>query len=270
MRNLSRIIRKGEHSDKVRSFEFSDISNFDDTQEKKAKQQKFLPDRHGDSDREFVPGGFDFDYKGGLRRDEILSKSLDESRAIIEEAKIKAESTFAEAKAEGFQQGHAEGYADGLKEAQPVIESFQTAVDKLLSARAEFYSQAEKEMIELVMSVAHEVIGINTDQDPALAKNVILKAVEQLRLREKMTVRINPDDLAEAEKVKPELSRKVEDIEKVDFKTDSLVTRGGCIIETNIGMIDARLESQLESIRASFIKVFEEGKSRQNQVDDDS
>jgi flagellar assembly protein FliH len=248
---LSKILKKGDEAGATRDFSFN---SFDDQveSERMSVEDTFVKDAYSTTPSEFVPGGFDFNYKGGLRRDEILSHSLDEANLIIEESRGKAEIIKQEAHAEGFDVGHKEGYQRGLIDAQPVIESFQKVINELLAVRAGFYDQAESEMIDLVITVAKTVISQELEANPSLVQKVVLSAVEQLRVRERMTIRVNPADFAEAEKTVPELSKEIEDIEKLSFKSDPLITRGGCLVETNIGMIDARLETQLEAIRQSF------------------
>ncbi|VAX17643.1 hypothetical protein MNBD_NITROSPINAE04-1773 [hydrothermal vent metagenome] len=243
----------------MRLFNFSEI----ETSEKQSKEEKkFSADDYGSKNAEFIPGGFDFDYEDGFRRDEILSRSFDEATKIVEEAHDEAKKIRTLAETEGHKEGYEKGYSDGLEKARPVTESFTTAIEEITRVRSEYYAQAEKEMIDLVISIANIVIGLEVDKDPSLARNVVLKAIDELRAKEEMTIRINPEDIAEAQKVIPELSDKVEDIEKVSFKADPLIARGGCLVETNIGMIDARLEIQLESLRKRLRQTLDESQAQ--------
>ncbi len=260
---MSKIYRGDQQPENIRSFDFNELF-FQDEQNKPEKEKGFVPDDYGESKSEFIPGGFNFDYEGGLRRDEIMNRSFDEANRITEEAREKAAGIRRQAKDEGFKEGREEGHKEGLEQAKPVIESFKSLTEELSQVRSEYYTQAEKEMIDLVINIAHVVIGLEVDRDPSLVQNVVLKAVEQLRAREKMTVRINPEDAAEAEKVVPALIEMVGDLEKVSFKSDPSITRGGCLIETNIGMIDARLENQLESLRQSMLRALDESEAKKN------
>jgi len=44
----------------------------------------------------------------------------------------------------------------------------------------------------------------------------------------------------------------VEKLENVHFEADAAITTGGCVVETNFGTVDARIESQLDQIDAAF------------------
>ncbi len=256
---MSRLYSKGNTPENIRLFNFREMEA---PEKQKKEEKKFSADDYGEKKAEFVSGGFDFDYEGGFRRDEILNRSFDEATKIVKEARDEANEIRKLAQTEGHKEGYEKGYSDGLEKTRPVTESFKTAIEEITRVRSEYYAQAEKEMIDLVINIANIVIGLEVDKDPSLARNVVLKAIDELRAKEEMTIRINPEDIAEAQKVIPALSNEVEDIEKVSFKADPLIARGGCLVETNIGMIDARLEIQLESLRKQLLKTLDESQAQ--------
>ncbi|MBI4665473.1 MAG: hypothetical protein HY751_03585 [Nitrospinae bacterium] len=256
---MSRIY-KGEAAKQARNFQLADFTKASEV-EAFRKTAEFVPDKEAPTGPpEFIPGGFDFDYKGGLRRDEILRRSMDEAEEIVSAARAQAGVIRDQARNEGYTQGHKDGYTAGLKAADPVMTTFQSLVKELMTARDVFYGQAEEEMAHLVINVAAAALGNEIEKNPALIRNVIRSAVRKLQAREDMIIHINPQDMAEAEKFRPELGKEVEDIDKVTFKGDPLITRGGCMLETNIGSIDARVETQLESMRESLLRAIEESK----------
>lgn len=257
---MSKLYDKKNMPENIRPFDFLEMEI-----PEKQRKKEFTADSYGKSKAEFIPGGFEFDFEGGLRRDEIMSRSFDEANEIVQKARDTAIQIKEEAKSEGHKQGYEEGYQEGLEKARPVAQSLKAVVDDVTKVRSEFYAQAEKEMIDLVISIANIVIGLEVDRDPSLVKNVVLKAIDELRAKEEMTIKINPEDAAEAKKVLPTLSDEVEDIEKVSFKADPQIARGGCQVETNIGMIDARLEVQLESLRARLHRALDENETRKDE-----
>jgi flagellar assembly protein FliH len=261
---LSRLYSAKEAEGTTREFKFSDFAAPDITAPGKSGPA-FVPDRVATPERaEFIAGGFDFDYKGGMRREEILRRTIDEAEEIRATAIAEAVSIREKARSQGHAEGHAAGYAEGLNKAAPVIDSFTSLVRALTSARDEFYSNSENEMVELVINVAEMALGDQIEKNPGLIRHVIKSAVLKLQSREQMTIRVNPKDIAEAEKVRQDISKEVEDIEKVSFKGDPLVSRGGCVLETNMGSIDARVETQLEAMRESLLAAVEESKIEQS------
>lgn len=257
---MSKIIRRREDARGVREYTLRDITAEASGPRRAAEFRPDVPEEERGA--EFIPGGFDFDYEGGLRRDEILKRSMDEAEEILTKAKKEAESVIETARKKGYDEGFKEGYGAGVKEAAPLIETFSVLVRELMGIREDFYRIAEEEMIHLVVNVAREIIGEGLERDPALVRNVIRNAVKQLKSREELTIKVNPRDLEEAERYRPELARDVEDIDKVTFRGDPLITRGGAMVESNIGSIDARLETQLEAVREAFTRALEESRAR--------
>ena len=261
---MSRVYSAKEAAGTTREFKFADLAG-PETTGPGISGSAFVPDRTPTPERaEFIAGGFDFDYKGGMRREEILRRTLDEAEEIRAKAIAESASIRESARAQGHSEGHAAGYAEGLKRAAPVIDSFSSLVKSLTNARDEFYSNSESEMVELVINVAEMALGDQIEKNPGLIRHVIKSAVLKLQSREQMTIRVNPMDISEAEKVRPEISKEVEDIEKVSFKGDPLISRGGCVLETNMGSIDARVETQLEAMREALLAAVEESKIEQS------
>ncbi|MGK7346429.1 MAG: FliH/SctL family protein [Candidatus Nitrospinota bacterium M3_3B_026] len=259
---MSKIIRKQDGAGGVREYTLRDMTA-EAPAPRRDRKTEFKPDvPEGERRAEFIPGGFDFDYKGGLRRDEILKKSMDEAEEILSRARKEAESVIETARKNGYEDGFKEGYDKGVKEAAPLIETFSMLVRELTAVREDFYRIAEEEMIHLVVNVAREIIGEGLERDPSLVRNVIRNAVEQLKSREELNIKVNPRDLEEAEGYRPELAREVEDIDRVTFRGDPLITRGGAMVESNIGSIDARLQTQLDAVRESFTRALEESRAK--------
>jgi flagellar assembly protein FliH len=232
------------------------------------KATRFVADRPAVKQAEFIGGGFDFDMSGGLRRDEILNRSTDEARQMVETAKAEADAIRQAAYREGFDNGQREGYEAGLAQAAPLIESFTRLAAELSRIRSDFYAQAESEMIDLVMAIARTVFGLQVEIQPELVRSVILAAVDKLQSKEELNIKIAHDDMDEAEKVKSDLSEIVENIAKVHFSADPNLVRGGCVVETTIGSIDARIETQLEAIRESFKAALAEERTRKGAAPD--
>lgn len=262
-KTLSKIYRKEKLPEGIKAYILEDFSKTTPGFEPK-KKYEFVPDYDVSNEIEFIPGGFDFDYEGGLSRSEILDKSKGEAERILNKANEQASEIQKEAETKGFEQGKKEGFEAGTKGAGLLIDSFTKLVEEISRVRKDFYKNCEEEMIHLAVNVAKTVIGTEINSDPKLVQSVIKKAVLQLQNREEMTIAVNPDDLAEAEKFRSKLSLLIKDIDKVTFKSDHLIARGGCVVETNIGSIDARIETQLESIQETFLHTMNEANSEKN------
>ena len=65
-------------------------------------------------------------------------------------------------------------------------------------------------------------------------------------------MRVHPDDVHYATEIKEELGHARGDIETLTVKGDASIGRGGCLVESSLGTIDARIEAQLEELEQRF------------------
>jgi len=106
-------------------------------------------------------------------------------------------------------------------------------------------------MIEMVTGLTKKILQheINTNEDSV--KQMILLAINSVIDKENMVIRIHPSDKAHAEAFYPELKNLFSEIKNITFEEHSGIEKGGCMIDTNFGTIDAKidqLEGQIDKI----------------------
>ena len=190
---------------------------------------------------------------GGVIDREILDAS-DQAKIIISEAKAAAERIKAEArellsqvqdemeksKQQGFDRGKEEGLQQGLEMLQRVKE-----------LRQKLFDDNEREMVKLVFEIAEKVIGREFKENDKAIMNVIRLAISDA-VGEKIIVHVNPKDYENVKKNEGELAQKIESGKTLVFREDDTVKVGGCVVETDIGTIDAQLDTQLHAIRKAL------------------
>lgn len=207
---------------------------------------------------EFVLGGFNFEYQGGYRRDEILKKTSDEAERMIASAKERVEEIEQEAFYKGFKEGVEKGRKEGYGEAISLMSALREGLEGAQRARGEYYAKAEKEAVDLIILVTSEMVRHSVEQDRGIATEVFRKAVGELRGKQRITARFNPADFEFAQITKEDLLRSIQQIESLEMKADPAISPGGCVLETNIGELDATVEKRLlnihENLRAQGAK----------------
>lgn len=170
----------------------------------------------------------------------------------INKAKSKSLEIREEARKEGFVEGYAKGYQKGVEDAKneyaPFLKTLQDTLADLSGFRKKMYAKVEREMMEMVLDLAKKVIHNELLTREDAIKETIRFAVESVLDREKMTIRINPADKLHAESFRPELQQLFSEIKNVSFEAHPSVEKGGCIIESNFGSVDARLDKLGEQI----------------------
>src|SRR5206468_3048977 len=120
------------------------------------------------------------------------------------------------------------------------------------AAAARARDEAESELRTLAVKIAEKILGRELSLRADAISDVVGKALAHAGDPRDVLVRINPADLEAIERGKTRLVEKIRAARSVTFRGDEAVTRGGCIVETELGVVDARLSTQLDAIERAL------------------
>ena len=175
-----------------------------------------------------------------------------EAEKIIKEAELKASEIEHEAYRRGHESGRDEGYKDGHSEVMRLIDRLATVVAKAVDVRDEIIRSSEKQMTEMILNISRKVIKDEIVERREVVINNIKESIRRIKDRDRINIRVNFADLDMTTEHKDELIKMMETLKKINIYEDSRVERGGCIIETDIGAIDARISVQLDAIEEAI------------------
>ena len=189
----------------------------------------------------------------------------DASRALARQAALTADEReelaykkgFDEGRAQGLSEGETAGFEQGAQKMEPLISSIKEALIQLNGIRKEIYLQIEKEVVELALAIAQKVICREVATDKETVVCVAKEALAKVDDPGKITIKMNPADLQFINETKYQLANLIGDVNNVSFEGEESIQSGGCIIETELGEIDARIEKQLEAVKESFLSNME-------------
>jgi flagellar assembly protein FliH len=190
---------------------------------------------------------------GGVLDRRVIS-AVDKAEKIINEAEADAAHIRAEAekikgdiekvREEARKQGFAAGEAEGKARTTEALVSLE-------HKREQFYADAEPEIVRLAVAVAEKVIGIIANERPDVVKDVVRQALER-SIGDRIVVRLNPEDYATVMSENYEFKDVIDRTKRIMFKEDEGIVKGGCVVETEVGTIDAQLETQMEAIKKAL------------------
>ena len=163
-----------------------------------------------------------------------------------------------------YQKGFADGIKNGMLEAEntwhtleekklePVVSSLEEVLLQLNNIRKETYHKIEKELVQLALAIARQVICQEITMDREIVVCVAREALAKVEDPGKIKIKMSPSDLQFINETQSRLSNLVENIDNVTFESTENIQSGGCIVETDIGEIDARIDKQLQAIEESF------------------
>ena len=164
---------------------------------------------------------------------------------------------FSDGLQKGAEEGQKAGFECASKKMEPLLNSLGEALLQLKSLRAETYLQIEKEVVELALAIARKVVCREIKTDPKVVLDVAREALSRLENPGKIKIKMNPADLEFIKETGYNLSDLIGSSENVGLEAEENVQNGGCIVETNLGDIDARIENQIQSIEESFRRSLE-------------
>jgi flagellar assembly protein FliH len=161
-----------------------------------------------------------------------------EERLAAAEAEHEAE--LAGARAEGYD----EGLAAGRAEVSTAARALASAAGQLDEASAAAAAEAEPVAVELALRIAQKVLDGELEARPELVLGVVRGALRRLTEPLPATLLVNPED---AELVRASIADfSVEHGSELTVREERRVQRGGCVVRTQAGEIDAQITAQLE------------------------
>lgn len=149
-----------------------------------------------------------------------------------------------------------EGYQAGLEQASEDISEVKNAITAFLSAKQEVFEYIAPDILEISVDIAKKIIKREIQQDPSLILNNILEILKGLSKEEtKITLRVNPQQVALLKTELPELMSTAGLGAKVLVVPDEELMEGGCMVTTTNGVIDATIETQLSVISEALKEI---------------
>lgn len=172
-------------------------------------------------------------------KNQIISARAEAAR-IVAEAEAFARDTHQKA-VEEAEAMRAEAYREGTETA---LTEFEENLLAACEIRDRALRETEQDLLRLAVRLAEKIVGREIQRDNKAVVNIVAAALQNARQQEKLTVRVNPASL-------PLVESEIGNFASggrtrfIDFVADPRVAVGGCLIESEVGTIDARLETQL-------------------------
>ena len=236
------------------------LSNLEPTQKETIKSSKEVSSFQLNeliTEKSTITRGFTYESETARNFDDLnVKKAKVGVKELLKDSLDKAKRQVTDIKALAKKEGHDTGYADGFKkgedaardEFKPFLETLEGLISDLTGFRKGMYDKAEREMVEMVVGLAKKVIHFEFSTRDSAVQEMIRLAVQSVLDRESMIIKINPADKGYADEFRPELHLLFSDIKNITFEANSGVERGGCVVETNFGVIDARIDILGEQI----------------------
>jgi len=195
----------------------------------------------------------------------LLQESSQQARRIVAEAREQADRIRYDARSEALKETR--GVLDArLRE---IVEEEQAAfaearahlLQQIEQTAAERLIEIEQDLTALVAMMAEKVIRQKVEADDGVVLDVVKATIEQAAGADRFVLQVAAPDEELVRRATAELLALADGAEQMEIVADEAIGRGGCIVETERGRFDARIESQIELLAEEIDRVTGEGEA---------
>ena len=152
----------------------------------------------------------------------------------------------------GLLLGEKAGLEAADKKVETMMQRYAEAILEVGNLRSFLHSQAEREVVRLALKVARKIIHREIKADPDIIQTLVRVALSHVAEKSPVTVHLNPVDYNYLQEQRSELSQA--EGRDIALLADKSIERGGCLVHTECGDIDARIEEKFREVENSFFE----------------
>lgn len=146
-----------------------------------------------------------------------------------------------------------EGYRLGVEKANADIEKFRAELSNFMNARKDVFEYIAPDILEISVDIAKTIIKKELESDPQVLINTIVDVLRTVSKNEpKIVIRVRPQSVQFIKDTIPNITYQYGIDSKINIVSDPSIEEGGCVLQTNNGIVDASIDTQLEIIKKSF------------------
>ncbi|HTX58297.1 MAG TPA: FliH/SctL family protein [Verrucomicrobiae bacterium] len=185
----------------------------------------------------------------------ILQDAAKRARELVDRANARVASIESEARRHGQEEGERSGRAEIQAQLSASVSNLEALIEATRAQRDKILESAEPEILKLAMAVAERIVHEQISIDQNVVVENVKQALTRLIGREVVTLRVNPADLETIRQHRDAVSS-AGDVEHLRIVEDRRVDRGGVVVETEAGTIDAKISTQIQEAKRVLLPEF--------------
>ena len=146
-----------------------------------------------------------------------------------------------------------EGYRQGLEKAQADLADFRNSVADFMNAKNEVFEYIAPDILEISVDIAQKIIKKEVESDPQVLINTIIDVLRTVSKNEpRINIRVRPQAVSFVKDTLPDITYQYGIDSKINIISDPSIEEGGCVFQTNNGIVDASVDTQLEIIKKAL------------------
>lgn len=155
----------------------------------------------------------------------------------------------------GYQQGLIQAEAALRQEYDEMLSEARAILEQSYALKQQVIQESEPFLIELSTSISEKIIGRQLTLSPEWTVDLIQKVLSRRKETGTITLCVAPHQFAYIQDAREELLTSIDSQAELQIIPDSSVFDHGCVIRSNFGSIDARIDTQLKEIKAALQEI---------------
>lgn len=171
---------------------------------------------------------------------------------VLEKIAVLQEDAYQKAYDLGFEEGRQKAIEEKGAELQQKSDDLDQLLLNINLLKEEMCRQNEAHMMKMIYEIATRLAFDHVHENQDVVLKVIKKSIEEAQADENVNVLVANEQFEFLEKLKQTKTRENEFLQKVKFIASDTVSVGSCVVETNYGVIDARIEERVSKLWSEF------------------
>lgn len=179
------------------------------------------------------------DFQAHLAAEEIIQQARHEAQRILSEAVTH------------YQEERERAYQDGLEQSKQEATEHMM---ELVGRSVDYFASVEDTMARIVLKAVRKIL--DDFEDTELVLKVVRNALNAAGGQKRVTLRVAPEQKEAVEARVHRILAGFPNIGFVEVVADRRLGKGGCVVESEVGVVDASVETQLDALENAVFRVF--------------
>ena len=178
-------------------------------------------------------------YDATIDAAHIIEAAHTEARKILDAAGQERQAVLEAARKEGYEEG---------------LQLWHAAVAEANAVHGRRLAANEPELVRLAVRIAEKIIGEELRLNPQATVSITRQCLQWLRRERSVALRVSPAELDLMRERIDSLREAAGPHRSIEVIADPAISSGGCIVESEYGVIDARLETQIRCMEEVLLR----------------
>lgn len=193
-------------------------------------------DVHPATDKKVIPAN---EFSTLVEAVDVLNEAKQDAQKKRKETEKECQELTEKAKEEGFAEG---------------LQKFSEQIVYLENQLKAIRHNMQQMVLPIALKAAKRIVGRELKSDPNTIVDIVLQAIAPINQSARITIYVCKEDKEILEQHKPKLKEKLDQTDVLTIQEKSDISPGGCIIQTEGGMINATIENQWRALERAFEK----------------